>query len=526
MKALNIGETTEDEQKMIKRYPFNGRSNYLIDKFYTIGFDYLSLNKLLFEYLNFDEQATPDEKPKRFTFGQNPSIINEISSDYSKECLPQDQIIDIIFPNEICFYYVVESNESKSFKNEINNGFNQMDFIYNNKDIKNFKVVFSSNPQAENNTKKSINGFSYVFYKRLLKKRKMSKITYTFYIPIAFCIISEFPYFSGFYQLCQKIEKLYHHGIYNIPLEIIIYNIINFTPSPLNADIYLLNDSMEDLDTLKSGSFSKINQNNNKNQRYTLFESNLNNDFELVDSTGNTLRVSIKPEPKSDYIIFNQLSGYPLIQYNLCKVLLNKMSPIDVIKIFIYTFLEKDIIFFSSDLEYLSLSINSYLNLNFPLNDEKYYFINATVSFENYVNGNSPFVGTAFTSIVGINDQYQEKYKNTVNKLNDHLAVDLDKGKIYIESENKNSESYKRNKSILEVINFATSEKEKEKFNEVKLYKETKNLFQFLNNIKEKNPSLYQKKIINGNYLDYGNISTKMILNNSVNENNYIAKTN
>ena len=111
-------------------------------------------------------------------------------------------------------------------------------------------------------------------------------------------------------------------------------------------------------------------------------------------------------------IKFEFLPGYPLIQYNLAKVLFYTLSPIDIIEIFFYTFLEKDVIFFSKNLEYLSLTINSYLNLNFPLNDEKYYFINASVSYDNYINNNSPFVGSTFTTILGINDQYNSKYSN------------------------------------------------------------------------------------------------------------------
>ena len=33
----------------IKRYPFNGHSKYLIDKFYIMGYNAPTLNKLLFE---------------------------------------------------------------------------------------------------------------------------------------------------------------------------------------------------------------------------------------------------------------------------------------------------------------------------------------------------------------------------------------------------------------------------------------------------------------------------------------------
>ena len=31
----------------MKRYPFNGRSKYLMDKFFIIGYDYSTLNKIL-----------------------------------------------------------------------------------------------------------------------------------------------------------------------------------------------------------------------------------------------------------------------------------------------------------------------------------------------------------------------------------------------------------------------------------------------------------------------------------------------
>ena len=50
-------------------------------------------------------------------------------------------------------------------------------------------------------------------------------------------------------------------------------------------------------------------------------------------------------------IKFKLLSGYPLIQYNLSKVLLNNLKPEKVIIIFLYTFLEKDEIFFSKDID-------------------------------------------------------------------------------------------------------------------------------------------------------------------------------
>jgi hypothetical protein len=97
-----------------------------------------------------------------------------------------------------------------------------------------------------------------------------------------------------------------------------------------------------------------------------------------------------------------------------------------------YTFLEKDVIFFSENIELLSLTINTYQNLNFPLNDQTYYYINTSVSYENYKRGNSNFVGSVFTSMIGINDRYRDNYMSEcTHKIKEHLAIDLDSGKIY-----------------------------------------------------------------------------------------------
>jgi hypothetical protein len=169
----------------------------------------------------------------------------------------------------------------------------------------------------------------------------------------------------------------------------------------------------------------------------------------------------------SKKIVFERLTGYPLIQYNLAKVLLQTLSPIDVIDIFLYTFLEKDVLFFSKNLEFLSLTINSYLNLNFPLNDEKYYFINASVSYENYVNENSTFVGSPFTTIIGINDSYNQKYQSgSMNKLREHLAVDLDNGRVYKVEDKNDKEKSRKNKELFNFIkNSCRSRESKNKTN-------------------------------------------------------------
>ena len=601
----------------IVRYPFNGRSKYLIDKFYIMGFDSKTLYRNLIENNANDsgdkrsrsrsnsisvEKSDSKKNPQIFHIDDPPTILNEITSDYKKQVPDKDLIKDMIFPNKLDFYWTEELPNLKTFNstenlakknkqlkfkrsetlnsksndnnNENNDNFNYIyiedeNSKYNSKFIKPYNVIFSYNPQTENSSKKSINGFAHVFYRKYYQNKKIGVKSIYFFVPIIFCIISEFPFYNSFYLLCNQFKNLYIEKTIEVPLEIIIYNIINFTLSPLNNDIELFiepisfpsnqlellifdemkkdntNDikeveeensilyvdkdkdediyeeqenSIDDKDKIKFkitkplkrdkfnrkrkntnyNTFNKdnlLNLNNyyssnnelfyeikehdenisedtspdkigdkspvNKSLRQSLSDKNIlkkikvdkikntnksnvqthirtyskidnYNSLELNISNSSNSTANVNDFKLFENIKFGFLSGYPLIQYNLVKVLLNVLSPQDVIIIFFHTFLEKDVVFFSKDIEYLSLTIDAYLNLNFPLNDEKYYFFNACVSYENYINNNSTFVGSTFTTILGVNNQYPQDYKNTnMAKSKEHLCVDLDNGNLY-----------------------------------------------------------------------------------------------
>ena len=97
--------------------------------------------------------------------------------------------------------------------------------------------------------------------------------------------------------------------------------------------------------------------------------------------------------------------------------------------------------------------MNSYINLNFPLNDEKYYFINACVSYDNYIGNNSTFVGSTFTTMVGINSEYNPKYINSPYKLKEHLVIDIDKGIVrMVNDDNSNNNKNSKNKLFFDLI--------------------------------------------------------------------------
>ena len=482
-------ENTKDNN-LNKLYPFNGRSSYLIDKFYIIGYNYLTLHKLLIDNKpkSIEEDNEKETKePHKFNVEEFPNILNEITSDFKKEGLPNETILKMIYPKELNFYYTSEESEYQIIKNNNNisykidkdkDNFSKIDFKKKEKNVQNYpqsyKVVFSSNPQSENNSKKSINGFAYIFYKKFKEYNYYNNKKYTFYIPYTFCIISEFPYFNSFYKLCKCIKNFFIQKAIYIPIEFLIHNIVSLSPSPINSDVIIdLNSSVNQFNsfgnfsnTISNISNSDMKQNKETNKdkspkksfnpklaasktnrnsqisyykRLSYAENSDNKDmnkkqsFQRINNynSGKDLLFNDRSENKNEVIKFKFLSGYPLIQYNLAQVLLNNFNPEKVITIFLFTFLEKDVIFFSKDIEYLTLTLNAYLNLNFPLNDEKYYFIGTAISFEDFSNGNSEFGLKNYTSIIFINDQFRYDYKNKNLIIGDHLGIDLDKGEAY-----------------------------------------------------------------------------------------------
>ena len=567
-----IEENTNNNNNnnLIKLYPFNGRSRYLIDKFYIIGYNYFTLHKLLIDNIPKSiEQDNEKEKEAKalhqFNLEEEPDILNEITSDFNKVGLPNETILNMIYPKKLNFYYNCEDlsqymNKTTYTANKNMNStknFSKIDFKkeMNSQNFpKSYKVVFSSNPQSENNSKKSINGFAYIFYKKFVEKKIYEKRKYTYYIPYTFCIISEFPYFNSFYKLCKCIKNFYCQNAIYIPIEFLIYNIVSLSPSPLNSDVIL--DLKSSCDQYKSfgnfnnaiSNFPRPEERNLSNNEITTIKTlavdkearhitnskairNTIQSFAIENNPEHRKKITskklnipinnlyIKEEKKDEsnwqVIKFKCLSGYPLIQYNLSKVLLNNLTPEQVIVIFLYTFLEKDVIFFSKDIEYLTLTLNAYLNLNFPLNDEKYYFIGTAISFEDFSYGNSEFGLKNHTSIIGINDPYRPDYKNKNLKIQDHLVIDLDKGEIHPGMDENNNNINEKNKKLVKFIKRASEGYEEEKNKNNTFYQAIKKLSERLKKIYENMLDMYKKENNNGKYLDYDIKDENKINNNN-----------
>ena len=543
---------------LIKLYPFNGRSTFLIDKFYIIGYDYLTLHKLLIEdtpdYIQ-DNKDKELKEPQELKIDEEPNILNEFTSDYKKVGLPNETILKMIYPKKLNIYYFSEENTNvlrrtgKDF-NDLKEEYKKVEF---NKEIdpmhpKSYLVVFSSNPQAENNSKKSINGLAYTFYSKFTETKVLDKKTYIYYIPYTFCIISEYPFFNSFYKLMKYIKKFYSQEVLYIPIEILIYNIVTFSPSPLNCDVKLdLRSSFENgqyknavsnavytnkrhyknVESFTSSeNLIKVKKNNNNKDNFSSKSGSQKN----IKRYKSQYKKSKKMDDKIDdfTIKFNFLSGYPLIQYNLSKVLFYSLIPEKVITIFLYSFLEKDVLFFSNDIEFLSFTLNAYLNLNYPLNDEKYYFIGVPISYDDFVNGNSEFGLKNYTSIIGINDQYRSDYnknkkQNKNLKMADHLAIDLDKGEIYevIDKTKKNSRVNYSNKKIMDLVRKICRNSEDEKIKKTTLYQAIKKLNDRLSKVSKLIDLNDRKNNTKINFIEYDNIDQNNLTSNKKSINYY-----
>ena len=358
-----------------KLYPFHGPSKYLFDKFLIIGYNTITIlqelvhnkNKLLtqkVEPIIKNSPVDPFINSYSFQIEIEPMILTEICSDYEKILLDNDMILQLLFPNKPLGYYFPNDYYVKNPK--------KPDYP------KPFTFVFNSNPSSNEGLKKSYNGIAYFTYDQ--HEEQIGTNTIGYYVtPKVFVILSEFPYYSSYYRLLIEISKMFKCNV-DVPLEMTLYNLIQFTPSPLSSSICI--------------NFPQQHQNASNN-----------------NTVAHTLT-------------FPQLTGLPIIDINLQKVFYH-LGAVNIIKLFLFSFLEKDILIFSTNLELISLVIYTFHTLNYPLNDGNYYWLNATVSYNDLITENSIFVGQSYPTMLGVHSSYNTAYlQRTV--LKNHFIMDLD----------------------------------------------------------------------------------------------------
>ena len=386
-KSLDVApEVINSKIKNIK-YPFNGVAPNLIDKFLVVGYEQKELD-IVYAFNEVEPNISINTKFKFFECQERPGIINEICYDYLKDMLDNDLILELIFPNLPQIYFLEKQyiNTKKNIQEEML--------------LSPYSIIFSINPQDNSNSKKSYNGLAYIFYYSKEFKTAMNNLEGISYSPIAYVILSEFPYFYHFKEMCINIFMQMKKENDEIPIDIILYNVVKYCPSPINKTINLSFGA-----ELAKSSKEKLTIN------------------EILEPLNKVFDINEEKKGIPSFF-FNQLCGYPILDFNL-SFIFNILPPEIICEVFIFSFLEHDIIFYSQNPEILNITMYIFSNLNYPFNDSIYYWHILSVSKESFMSGSSTFVGKTCSTLTGILGEYDSELLTT-KKIREHFVLDID----------------------------------------------------------------------------------------------------
>ena len=347
------------EDIKIKLNPYLGCSTNLMEFFVVIGYE----EKILNEIDLSDPRCEKDLKL---------SIISNVISDLAYNIFEPDNIIKQIYPDNP---EIIRDNNPPEISNV---------------------VISSCFDSLEGKKKVFFSCYALRFYEKFIDKKN-----HDYFIPKAFLIYSQYPYFSTFRQICLKFIAYSQLQAGNkIPLEILIHCFVNYIPSPIKNNLVL-------------------------------------KDF-------------------SPNICIPRLTAYPYVDFDICKIF--KLIEInEFIKIYILIFLELDLLFFSPNLEKLNIFMYMLYILNYPLTDSNYFWHIKSIS-KNEIEAGNDAMNTSFT---GVNAEFDWEYDlSNFNSLN--FIIDAENKKNCINLVCKNEESEDIDK-LLKYINNILNNKKIEK---------------------------------------------------------------
>ena len=437
----------------IKKYPYLGYSPNLIEYFLIVGFDQnfkteksieiaFSLkdkNNPLERQQNNQDAEGPDLKEKfnLFKMPNKPIVLNSIASDFRDGMLNEDKIIDYIFPNNYTPVYTSNSKNERFEKNELKN---QNLIFYLSMD----KIFEKNEDDAQNKEEQNLNKnimfnvYGYLFWESMVVDNL--KV----FFPKLFVFISQYSYFKFFSYLSQNILFRIRNLLYfEIPLEIQLYNIINFTPSPLRCDFQMELLANIDLVTLK-----KIPD---KLANYIKYTEGEKGEKTLNDIPNEHNNMSLQ-----------QLSGYPYFDIDLSH-LFNYFNFERFFITYLFSFLEFKIIFFSPSLEFLNIIMYIIRFFSYPFIDNKDLGQIYAISKEDFLYGIMKE-----NNIIGVNCLYDQ---NIVipHIYKDYFIVSFDMKLITMYYNGQNISEYNdKGNNVIKLINFIVNsileDREKEKF--------------------------------------------------------------
>ena len=326
---------------LIPKYPYLGYSPNILDYFGIIGYQEELIQELI----------------KETQGGKNiysPTILNSVISNIDNGTMDNNLMLTQIYPDNPPIKKLDNIEIYPSPTNII------YSFCFDSQDGKK-KLFYTC--------------YAYKFHEIY----KYNKTGEEYYIPKAFAIISQYAFFNTFRFICQNLEKIINLKLKNsLPMEILIYSLLNYLPSPMNYKVNL-----------------------------------------------NVFNILIKTEK----LILNQLSGYPYIDFDLGEIF--NLIPLNLlIEVYIMTFLEQKILFFSENLEIINIIMYIMFSLNYPCNDSIYFWHIVTLSAKNF-NDDNKFVGKLQNSLLGVNMPYDESL-STSDFGHYYFIMDLDNKRFFL----------------------------------------------------------------------------------------------
>ena len=376
----------EREIKKTKKYPFYGYSPNLIESFLIIGFDNSFKNEKALEIL---DNKNLNQKPKKKEEEQNtesnvkliptfipgrPIVLNNISTDFHDGVLNEEEIIKNMFPNNQTPIHI---SFSKTGKLEPSN---QNLLFYLSADR-----IYEEDPgeseEKQYNSNIMFNVYGYLFWE--CYNVQDSKV----FFPQIFVFISQYSYFKLFSYLSQNIIFRIRKNInFEVPLEIQLYNIVNFTPSPIICDLQM--------DLLLNYDLLNIKSHNKPEIIKILKEKKEIKKEENVERKQNEI----------NSMTLLQLSGYPYFDIDL-SFLFGYFKFESLFTIYLFSFLEFKMFFFSSSLEFINTIMYITKFLSFPIMDNSDLGQIYTISKEAFLNKKEVIKN----NLIGINCAYDKK---------------------------------------------------------------------------------------------------------------------
>ena len=436
----------------IKKYPYLGYSQNLIEYFLIIGFDsyfkvetstelYLSIKDIMDSTDKLENPQSEgkdlNEKLYLHKLSNKPVVLNSIASDFTDGMINEENIINCMFPNHYTPIYLINTKINEKDNNEKNEksdkdkiekieplNQNLMFYLGIDKIFENTDEDDAHNKEEkELNKNIMFNVYGYLFWE------SQNIENYKFFFPKIFVFVSQYSYFKYFSFLAQDILFRIRKNIYfEIPLEIQLYNIINFTPSPINSDLELELLANIDLVSLKNKPDKELIV-------YQKFKDGEKSEIQIQNDNNN--------------IILSQLSGYPYFDIDL-SYLFNYFNFESFFTTYLFSFLEFKMIFFSPSLDFLNTIMYIIRFLSYPFIDNKDLGQIYSISKEDFLDGEEMIEN----NLIGVNCAYDPKM--TIPKFYKNYFIinfDLKLITIYYNGENINT-CVDENNDILKLIKY------------------------------------------------------------------------